>query len=146
MAAHTFIPKAFFIFSPFWSKCDKLASIFNHPILHVWLKSNILKIEMFLPEAYKQTKKALEPSEVKLHIWGKPVQSCTRTAISVTFPLFPFTALSSLYRGCFYWVWQLAVFVNIKEAHAKCVKIWKFTVRSSKALWDVQPLLLVNYD
>lgn len=68
MAAHTFIPKAFFIFSPFWSKCDKLASIFNHPILHVWLKSNILKIEMFLPEAYKQTKKALEPSEVKLHI------------------------------------------------------------------------------
>lgn len=122
------------------SKCDKLASIFNHPSPHGWLKSNILKINVFYQ---KLTSRQAEESQYMLH------PDCHRRNLpsisfySIILPNKPHPVQS---WGCFYWVWQLAVYVNIKEAHAKYVKIRKFTIRSSKALWDVQPLLLVNYD
>ena len=66
------------------SKCDKLASIFNHPSPHGWLKSNILKINIFFTRSLQADKQR------------KASTCCTQTAIGVTFPLFPFTALSSL--------------------------------------------------
>lgn len=51
-------------------------------------------------------------------------------------------------QSCVYsdWFRELEVYDNTREDQAKCGKIHKLMTRFSKALWDVLPLFLSNYE
>lgn len=56
-AAPGFVPKTVTACPLVPLKHEQLVAAFSQPILHGWSNSNLLKLKMFLTEAYKQTSK-----------------------------------------------------------------------------------------